>query len=605
MTTRDDQPLPLPVTDETNTRVRMHQHDHVSNKRPRISAGEEDDEIHNRQQDVQLPDQQQQPQQEQQQQQQHAFCLVEDVFSIVMSLLAPREMLCLSRCSKSLMNMVTHENVVRNTIMMGGHPRKSLRALMDLLHDKKVFFPSAMRLLRVACGQHCEITDCTKTVHTIRSHYGVFCCFNCAQKENVTTVIAMGSDTWSGNQKLRDAVNHPRTAQYPYQRKISMWRSPLKMASGERCGPLVTMDEIQDLLAKNKTVDDHILGLACEYDKDLLDSLIKMDQTATGRAAANEGKEKKEREKRVRLFRRQKADKLERVLVKIKMILDPRWKDFALNKFYYSNDGWSRFRQFPDAHHYNPKFESPLVRNIDSLDKLLHAPSRHGVQKRITRMADAIDKVFEKIFDKGFHDFSFLSSDKQSMPFEAYLQAAMREKFTVDEWLVSLDQHDVDKLDESGSLVALACKLSGERERLWKPPACFAAAVVPYINISADDKRDTDDEFAKAIWTLKTYEDDWGSFTYSCRKTFEYTVDAFKTLRPMIVEYLKHPDTIIFLTEQNGRNDSWLRVKREEVNKVWLDRELLLHFLSSDVDFDTLREEQATGAENRWLGGHW
>jgi hypothetical protein len=100
-----------------------------------------------------------------------------DVFSIVMSMLNPREMLRLARCSKSLMNMVTHENVVRNTIMMGGHAKKSLKAILELLRDRKIFFPTPMRLLRVACGLKCEIPGCVKTVHTIRSHYGVFCCF--------------------------------------------------------------------------------------------------------------------------------------------------------------------------------------------------------------------------------------------------------------------------------------------------------------------------------------------------------------------------------------------------------------------------------------------
>jgi hypothetical protein len=130
-----------------------------SNKRRRVSG--EEDERHSSDQNA--------PQSG------AALCL--DVFSIVMSMLNPREMLRLSRCSKSLMKMVTHENVVRNTIMIGGHPKKSLKAILDLLRDRKIFFPSPIRLLRVACGQKCEIAGCFKTVHTIRSHYGVFCCF--------------------------------------------------------------------------------------------------------------------------------------------------------------------------------------------------------------------------------------------------------------------------------------------------------------------------------------------------------------------------------------------------------------------------------------------
>ena len=100
-------------------------------------------------------------------------------------------------------------------------------------------------------------------------------------------------------------------------------------------------------MARNKTVDEHIASLNCEYDVRLLDKLITMDEAATEKASANEEKAKEEREKRVKLFRRQKAEKLEEVLGKIKAILDPRWKDFALNKYYYSGDGWSRFRQFP------------------------------------------------------------------------------------------------------------------------------------------------------------------------------------------------------------------------------------------------------------------
>jgi hypothetical protein len=107
------------------------------------------------------------------------------------------------------------------------------------------------------------------------------------------------------------------------------------------------MDDIQECIAENKTVDEHITSLNCEYDVRLLDKLVKMDEAATEKASANEEKAKEEREKRVKLFRSQKAEKLEEVLGKIKAILDPRWKDFALNKYYYSTDGWSRFRQFP------------------------------------------------------------------------------------------------------------------------------------------------------------------------------------------------------------------------------------------------------------------
>lgn len=242
------------------------------------------------------------------------------------------------------------------------------------------------------------------------------------------------------------------------------------------------------------------------------------------------------------------------------------------------------------------------MQDLDLLDKLIHAPSRHAVQKKITKMAYAIDKVFEKIFNRGFHDFSFLSDNKDDDTFEAFLREAMKGKFAVEDWLMSLDQHDMKKLEDYDPLMALACKLTGEKGRIWTPPACFAVAVVPFIKPA--EKRETDEDFARALWTLTTLED-CASFRQRCRATFDYTVKAFKTIRPRIIEYLDHPNTVAFLVRTHDRNESWLRVKREELNKVWTDRDLLMHFLHDDVDFDELLEEQTAAAELRWLAGHW
>ena len=170
--------------------------------------------------------------------------------------------------------------------------------------------------------------------------------YRCAQKEDTTFSISLSSDTWATNAKLRDILNHSQTCSYNYQRKSSVWRSPWKALDGERCGPLVTMDGIQECLAKDQTLDEYISSLDCAYDPDLLCALMKLDESATEKAAANEEKEKEEREKRVKRFRIQKAEKLEDVLGKVEAILDPRWKNFALRKYYYSTDGWSRFREF-------------------------------------------------------------------------------------------------------------------------------------------------------------------------------------------------------------------------------------------------------------------
>jgi hypothetical protein len=55
------------------------------------------------------------------------------------------------------------------------------------------------------------------------------------------------------------------------------------------------MDDIQECMAKNKTVDEHIASLNCEYDVRLLDKLITMEEEATEKASANEEKAKEEK----------------------------------------------------------------------------------------------------------------------------------------------------------------------------------------------------------------------------------------------------------------------------------------------------------------------
>lgn len=106
--------------------------------------------------------------------------LMDDVFRVVISMLAPKEMLRLCQCSKSLSQMVSYPDVIRNTILLGSgrYGRKSLKGILALLQQNKIYPPSPLRLLRVVCGQRCELASCQNTVHTIRAQFGIFCCFS-------------------------------------------------------------------------------------------------------------------------------------------------------------------------------------------------------------------------------------------------------------------------------------------------------------------------------------------------------------------------------------------------------------------------------------------
>jgi hypothetical protein len=137
------------------------------------------------------------------------------------------------------------------------------------------------------------------------------------------------------------------------------------------------MTAIHEILAKNQTVEQFISALDCDYDTNLFDSVMSLDQQASLKAARNEEMEKKERDVRVKKFRQQKAGKLEETLEKIKALLDPRWKEFVLNKHYYSNDGWTRFRDFPG------ESGSQSMHQRTCLTNLIHSSRKPRLQSKI------------------------------------------------------------------------------------------------------------------------------------------------------------------------------------------------------------------------------
>mmetsp|Transcript_26575 Transcript_26575/g.40333 ORF Transcript_26575/g.40333 Transcript_26575/m.40333 type:complete len:668 (+) Transcript_26575:281-2284(+) len=595
--------------------------------------------------------------------------LIDDVFSIVMSLLAPREMLRLSLCSKSLTKMVTYEDVVRNAILTGGHGRNSLRRIMELLKKGQIHFPSPLRLLRITCGQKCEIPNCPNTVHTIRAQFGVFCCFPCIQSEALTQSIAHSGIKEGSDEKFCLLLHHPRTARYECKRKITLWRKPFQTAAGEWCGPLITYESIQKhqllLLQQNNNENSTIKQQQQEddanlnpllldstadisnhnhhysYDAKLYQLLLQMDETAMEKATTEESKERKAREARVQKYRRLKLEKLESTVVKIQALLDPRWKELALQRHYCSNDGEVRYQVLAETQEYNPRFECQLVQHMKCIRNLIQAPRRHSSQKKIIKMADAIGKIFEQIYEYGFHDFSFLllqdkgeindhhhhyhphdttnnycSTSSSSSCFEVHLHKVLTSMMPVERWLLNLRPDDVSLMEEYGPLLGLACKLEGERT-ITKPPTFFALAVVSYCVTDDNDKRYTDEAFARALWSLKTHyisssrrqQQPWTtpSFRYHCQKTFQDTARSFTMLRPKLLQYIHHRDSIDFLKENvNGRSNSWLRVKKEELNSVWVNTRILKSLLRGrEVDFASLRREHASKAESRWLGGYW
>ena len=578
--------------------------------------------------------------------------LVDDVLSIVLGMLHPREMLRLASCSKFLMGMLTRKLVMHNAILSGGHAMVSMKHMMRLMTEGKIHLPSPARLLRIANGLRCELPGCENVVHTVRPHFGLFVCWSCFRKGNVTGQVSTASQRWNECLPLQTIVTHDKTAHYAYMRKYFIWARPFITSDAERAGPVVTMHSVEGFLGGQKdetrggsdttatgidstdntqladgenegvdgaggveseterdrndpqSVDDFIESLVAFEDEERkakLESLAGVCEEAHKTAAKNKAEDCMNRVARVHKFRTAKAAAFQSKLNEIKAMMDPRWSPFALNFWWYSSAG--RSRDFQDE--YNPKFESSLVCTIPVLVTMARAPAKVS-QKLLIRTADKIDKIFQPIFDAGFHDFSFLGTECAKNAFGASLREGLREKYGVEAFVLSLTEEDVERLKCHGPLMALAMKLSNEDQCHWKPPSCFAISVLVRANL---EPRQTDEAFARALWLIKTPENEWEanlhSFSETCNQVYQNTLEAFLTARNRILRYVQHPDTIGFLNSGDGRNPEWLRVKREEVERVWVDRSTLLSFLNGEVNFEVLRRTHHSNAQRRWLGGRW
>mmetsp|Transcript_33424 Transcript_33424/g.50417 ORF Transcript_33424/g.50417 Transcript_33424/m.50417 type:complete len:595 (-) Transcript_33424:234-2018(-) len=544
--------------------------------------------------------------------------LMDDVFRVVMSMLAPKEMLRLCQCSKSLSQMVNYPDVIRNTILLGSgrYGRKSLKGILALLKQNRIHPPSPLRLLRVVCGQRCELALCQNTVHTIRAQFGIFCCFSCVQNEKWTKSIVSDNKENDNNQ---DWTRDDRTARYEYgKRKVIVWRKPFIAACGERCGPLITYEQ-QQQQTKGEETAANTQKEGCRNDADtdlvskihfrnsLLPWLLELEKVASSKASAQDELEQQQREDRVLAYRRQKLQTFDATVKKLQEKLDQRWSNIVLKRRFYSSNGWTQYRNWEETKEYNPRFSCPMIQNMKSIRNFIQAPSRvHGSQKKISQMAHDINDVFEIIHRYGFHNFTFLLHSGGI--FEEHLYQVMTATSSIlERWMLSLAPDDVSILQEHGPLMALAWKVEGE----WpsQPPNFFALAVVSYC-VSGEKKRATDDALARTLWSLLLLQTKPpSSFRQHCEDLFNVTAQAFTHIRPKVLNFLYHPDSIAFLKENpKGRSDSYQKVKKEELNRVWVNTQVLkrlLHNEEKELNVEELLCEAESKAESRWLGGYW
>ncbi len=101
-----------------------------------------------------------------------------DAMVNVMEFLPPRSLYNIALTCKSLREMVTTKMVVQSALIHGGHAKKTMEELYNLMKMHSIHPPSPLRLLRLANGKRCEFCLQSGTNH-VRPGLGVFACWDC------------------------------------------------------------------------------------------------------------------------------------------------------------------------------------------------------------------------------------------------------------------------------------------------------------------------------------------------------------------------------------------------------------------------------------------
>ena len=221
-----------------------------------------------------------------------------DLFGIIMSFLAPRELFNLVFLSPFLMEHLTTEIVVRAALFRGGRAKKSFEELYRLIVQRSIHPPSPLRLLRIACATKCEV--CLNTVvyrfnnkvKYVRKGFAINCCWRCATKRRKSKAFRKDSFEYTNHPRVYNSIlDCVRTSSKQYgwreaaigtwayerarsrrldlnrriftridgntqissmvleiQDKLNyMWRTPLCDRMGEKIGPLVTYDDVGNM----------------------------------------------------------------------------------------------------------------------------------------------------------------------------------------------------------------------------------------------------------------------------------------------------------------------------------------------------------------------
>jgi len=337
------------------------------------------------------------------------FLLNSDISSEIFSFLDIRSLYNVTMTSKEGMKLLRHEHVVRSAMMQGGHSKTSMERLVPLIENRCIWIPSPLRMLRLMNGRTCE-RCCQGRVHLVSDSYGVFFCFQGCIQDISTKGVAF-NNKWSPF-----VVGQPRIAKAAYSSSAYIWIRPYTDASGERCGPLMSMVEMERIMQGDGTVEKLLKEKDAmdPYANDATISEITKVFKDTTEAAARRIQERKQMKVKASVNANdRRKTKLIAMIDTLHVELDDvPWKDTALAH------QWRK-----SSSKEIPVFACALTNDL--LREYNSAPSK-ATKKKLRGIAQSLRRSFRIMEKKGFHDYSFLSD---SCPVEKAVKDHCKEHY--------------------------------------------------------------------------------------------------------------------------------------------------------------------------------
>eukprot|EP00978_Attheya_sp_CCMP212_P024175 scaffold75561_cov55-Attheya_sp.AAC.8 len=337
--------------------------------------------------------------------------LNEDALFLVMEFLPPRDLFHTTFTCKALRDKVTTQVVVRSALIHGGHTKQICTTLDKLMSDKAIHVPSPLRLLRLINGKRCEICV-AKKVNLVRPSLGVFACKDCMDNGDLTKVWDTTWDRYQQNKDAHDAIfNHPRLSTNRNWTKHNMWSDHRSDKAGELIGPLITFDDVDQMVSHaHGGIDDYIQNVLCappdedyvEFNETYAHTIERAARVIMEREVKKEARRKVTNQRIID----SRMNRIGKMIAKLAAMLDESFRDAALKR---TNIAYNIVTPCM-------RFNLPFVHNLMEPYIIIPGNIRKHILKEI---ADEINSKLRLIEEKHLWTLDFLSEND---PFEAALK---------------------------------------------------------------------------------------------------------------------------------------------------------------------------------------